>query len=72
MQASEKEILSVLQYIDAFEIDGCWRVVEPAYAEEIFELITLSIIENDWQEQIPLDDCIKELKVCTIESMLTE
>jgi hypothetical protein len=71
VQASEKEILSVLHYIDAFEVDGCWRVVEPAYAEEIFELITLCIIENDWKEQIPLDDCIRELPVLLIELTLT-
>jgi len=61
VQASEREIRDSLRELEAFEVNGQWRVAEPSYADEIIELIMLLIVEKGWK-QIPREECEEELK----------
>jgi sister chromatid cohesion protein DCC1 len=47
VQASPAEIKFALKKLNAFEIDGCWRVLKEDYTAEIFRVILLSAVTDD-------------------------
>ncbi|KAL0488748.1 hypothetical protein AKO1_015831, partial [Acrasis kona] len=47
VQASRSEILDALHRLDAFEVEGKWRMIDPKYFDELMELLLLTISENE-------------------------
>eukprot|EP00041_Stephanoeca_diplocostata_P020140 m.444073 g.444073 ORF g.444073 m.444073 type:complete len:371 (-) comp21486_c0_seq2:856-1968(-) len=48
IQASDAEIRSALELLHAFELDGCWRLLDDTYATEKFSLILTSAVAEGW------------------------
>eukprot|EP00039_Didymoeca_costata_P019423 m.337485 g.337485 ORF g.337485 m.337485 type:complete len:370 (+) comp18146_c0_seq1:246-1355(+) len=49
VQASEKELKEALRKINAFELDGFWRILSEKYLSEKFELILNCAVAEDWK-----------------------
>lgn len=63
IQASRGEILQALKDIGAIEIDGYWRMIDPALLDDVMNLILLSITHRGWDiSKISRNECIKEGK----------
>ena len=51
VQASDEQIREGLRAANAIEVDGKWRVLSEAYAEEVFSAVLLAVAASRW----PLD-----------------
>ncbi|KAJ3049463.1 Sister chromatid cohesion protein DCC1 [Rhizophlyctis rosea] len=47
VQASNEELLQGLKEVEALEIDGHWRLLDPAYQETVLRLLIVSAIADD-------------------------
>jgi hypothetical protein len=61
--ASEKEIKQKLESIGAFEIQGCWRLIDPKWIESTLDILLLLIHEKSWNfKELSKKEILKELK----------
>ncbi|XP_076462802.1 sister chromatid cohesion protein DCC1-like [Babylonia areolata] len=62
VQASEEEIYAGLKKLKAFQIDGCWRVLDFDYLSTVMSHIVQLAEERDWmQSGVPLQDTLDVL-----------
>ncbi|KAJ8013211.1 hypothetical protein DPEC_G00050920 [Dallia pectoralis] len=62
IQASKEEIEAQLQIIHAFEIDGCWRVLDFDYEMKVLGHITQLVDSESWSfSKVSLSVCLEEL-----------
>jgi IS4 transposase len=63
IQASEDEIYNYLNYIEAFQIDRCWRVLDWKYLSELIDSLLKLVEERSWSyESVPVDEVYEELR----------
>ena len=48
VQASEAELRRGLVQLQAFELDGAWRVLHPDYLERVFDLVLTLVVREGW------------------------
>jgi sister chromatid cohesion protein DCC1 len=62
IQASETEIITGLKSLNAFELDGHWRLLAPDYMNDIVEFILTEALSRDWDlAKISQKECIDAL-----------
>lgn len=62
IQASEEEVYNYLNFIQAFQIDGYWRLLDFKYSNQIMDNIVKMIEEKCWLfDKIPVKDIYQEL-----------
>ncbi|XP_063070755.1 sister chromatid cohesion protein DCC1 [Engraulis encrasicolus] len=62
IQASEEELFSSLQKINACEIDGFWRMLDFSYEMKVLGHITQLVDSESWSlTEVPLSTCLQEL-----------
>jgi sister chromatid cohesion protein DCC1 len=62
IQASEAEIYNYLNYIQAFQIDGYWRLLDFKYFNQILDNVLKIIDEKCWTlDKIPAKEIYQEL-----------
>ncbi|ELT92643.1 hypothetical protein CAPTEDRAFT_140107, partial [Capitella teleta] len=62
VQASEDELLAALEGLQAFQLNGHWRVLDSAYMERVLGSIISLKDENAWNlDSIPIDATCEEL-----------
>ena len=63
IQSSEDEIYTYLKYIEAYKIDGYWRLLDHKYYNELMDNIVKLIDERSWPcTQIPIKEVYDALK----------
>ncbi|CAK4092921.1 unnamed protein product [Aphanomyces euteiches] len=64
LQHSSHEVRQILQQLHAIEIDGFWRIVDPAYAQDVMNQVLDVFVQQDW-------DFDRTLTVDELESHLS-
>eukprot|EP00775_Hariotina_reticulata_P009935 gene9935-10090_t len=63
VQASETELLSELQRLQAVQFDGFWRLIDQTYLGSLLEMLLVSAQEHGWSVQaIPLQQAVSVLR----------
>ena len=63
IQASEEEIFDHLNYIEAYQIDGYWRLLSREYQNEMIDIVLKLIDEKGWfAHEIPVAEIYEELR----------
>lgn len=63
IQASEDEVYSYLNYIEAYKIDSYWRLLDFGFYSEIIDNILKVIDERSLPfDRVPIDEIYNELK----------
>ena len=63
VQASEEEIFDHLNYIEAYQIDGYWRLLSREYQNEMIDIVLKLIDEKSWFiHEIPVNEIYEELR----------
>lgn len=63
VQASEEEIYTYLNFIQAYQIDGYWRLLDFKYLNKIMDNVVKLIEEKCWLfDKIPVRDIYQELE----------
>ncbi|RNA13137.1 Sister chromatid cohesion, partial [Brachionus plicatilis] len=61
-KTSEEEVYNYLNFIQAFQIDGYWRLLDFKYSNQIMDNIVKMIEEKCWMfDKIPVKDIYQEL-----------
>lgn len=65
LQASEQEVLAMLDEVHAFEEAGAWRLLGPAYQSQIFTDMLDTVVQHDWKvltdPGVPVKQFLNEL-----------
>uniref|UniRef100_A0A452EKK3 Sister chromatid cohesion protein DCC1 n=1 Tax=Capra hircus TaxID=9925 RepID=A0A452EKK3_CAPHI len=71
IQASEEEIMTQLQVLNACEIGGYWRILEFDYEMKLLNHITQLVDSESWSfSKVPLNTCLQELGPLEPEEMI--
>jgi hypothetical protein len=63
IQSSEDEIYTYLKYIEAYKIDGYWRLLDQKFYSELMDNILKLIEERSWEcDKIPIKEVYDSLK----------
>lgn len=63
VQASEEEIYDYLNYIEAYQINGYWRLLDAKFQNDLVEQAVNLIEEKSWSpKKIPINEFYDELK----------
>lgn len=55
-QASESQLWSLLHAMEALELDGHWRLIDPALQGSILEYTLLTAVQKGWSlRSVPLE-----------------
>lgn len=73
IQSSEEEIYNYLNYIEAYKIDGYWRLLDYKYYNELLDNILKIIDEKSWKpDQILVNEIYEELGIIYSLSILNQ
>ncbi|XP_035133373.2 sister chromatid cohesion protein DCC1 isoform X3 [Callithrix jacchus] len=71
IQASEEEIMTQLQVLNACEIGGYWRILEFDYEMKLLNHVTQLVDSESWSfRKVPLNTCLQELGPLEPEEMI--
>ncbi|XP_052507883.1 sister chromatid cohesion protein DCC1 [Budorcas taxicolor] len=71
IQASEEEIMTQLQVLNACEIGGYWRILEFDYEMKLLNHVTQLVDSESWSfSKVPLNTCLQELGPLEPEEMI--
>ncbi|XP_012862055.1 sister chromatid cohesion protein DCC1 [Echinops telfairi] len=71
IQASEEEIMTQLQVLNACEIGGYWRILEFDYEMKLLNHINQLVDSESWSiDKVPLTTCLQELGPLEPEEMI--
>ncbi|XP_073925227.1 sister chromatid cohesion protein DCC1 isoform X2 [Castor canadensis] len=71
IQASEEEIMTQLQVLNACEIGGYWRILEFDYEMKLLNHVTQLVDSESWSfSKVPLNICLQELGPLEPEEMI--
>ncbi|XP_037358160.1 sister chromatid cohesion protein DCC1 [Talpa occidentalis] len=71
IQASEEEIKTQLQALNACEIGGYWRILEFDYEMKLLNHVTQLVDSESWSfDKVPLNVCLQELGPLEPEEMI--
>ena len=73
IQASEEEIYNYLNFIEAYQIDGYWRLLDPNFYNELLDNLLKLIDEKGWTcDHIPVKEIYSELEDLYSLSILSQ
>ncbi|XP_018887409.1 sister chromatid cohesion protein DCC1 isoform X2 [Gorilla gorilla gorilla] len=71
IQASEEEIMTQLQVLNACKIGGYWRILEFDYEMKLLNHVTQLVDSESWSfSKVPLNTCLQELGPLEPEEMI--
>ncbi|XP_037658950.1 sister chromatid cohesion protein DCC1 isoform X2 [Choloepus didactylus] len=71
IQASEEEIMTQLQVLNACKIEGYWRILEFDYELKLLNHVTQLVDSESWSfSKVPLNICLQELGPLEPEEMI--
>eukprot|EP00954_Amorphochlora_amoebiformis_P004621 359688-Amorphochlora_amoeboformis.AAC.2 len=63
LHCSDKELRKYLRMLHAIEINGFWRLLSTAFADDLIEFVLATIEMNGWAfDSVPVSRCVEDVK----------